>query len=233
MSKYFTKDQLYFEIHQYKNGLGLDYNDYGFDMLQLCKKDGIKLAQLPFKTKHLRGMASIGAIPSDDVILLNNERNDREQNFDCGHEYVHLCIHRNLEQKTFNCLYAKQDTYIEWQANEGAAEMLIPFEVLLPLIKNGHFNINDHTGIKSLKEYAATMFNVTKKVIEYRLESLKYEIYQYLNGIPLSKISKLSLFQQKKLNINIQSLNDIESVLLKRDIYSSSESKFINYNALF
>jgi Zn-dependent peptidase ImmA (M78 family) len=236
MAKYLTKEQLYFEMHKYKRGLGLDYNDYGFNMLQLCKQDGVMLAQIPFKTKYLRGMASIGTTPDDDVILLNSDRNNKEQNFDCGHEYVHLCIHRNLDQKSFNCLdtiYVTQDAFIEWQANEGAAEIFIPYEVMLPLIKHGHFDINDPIGIMNLKESAADMFNVTKKVIEYRLESLKYEIYQYLNGISLSNIKILSLAQQKRRNINVKSLNDIENMLFDRYLYSIPESKFINFDNIY
>jgi len=232
MSNYLTKEQLYSYIHQYKRRLGLDYNEYGFNMIQLCKQKGVMLEQLAFKTKHLRGMASIGDTPDDDVILLNSRRNEVEQNFDCGHEYVHLCIHRNLDKKIFNCIdavYVKQDEYIEWQANEGAAEMLIPYKEFLNLVKNGPFNINDPFGIACLKDFAAELFNVTNKVIECRLESLKYEIYQYLNGTSLNDIKMLSLAQQKRQKINILSLNDKERIMHKRMMYQL-ESKVINFN---
>lgn len=236
MAKYLTKEKLYYEIHKYKAGLGLDYNDYGFNMLQVCKNDGVLLELLPFKTKYLRGMASIGAKREEDVILLNSNRDNIEQNFDCGHEYVHLCIHRDLRQKIFNCIdtiHVKQDEYIEWQANEGAAEMLIPYEAFLSLIKYGPFNINDPDGIAYLKEYAAIKFSVTKKVIEYRLESLKYEIHQFINGVPLSNIQMLSLAQQKRRKINIRSLNDIETMLLNNRKNSIPDTKFINFNSVF
>lgn len=236
MVRYLTKRQLYSQIHQYKQGLGLDHNDYRFNMLHICKQKGILLEQIPFSTKHLRGMAAIGSVPGEDVILLNSNRSNTEQNFDCGHEYVHLCLHRRLEKRVFNCLDAvcvKQDEYIEWQANEGAAEMLVPYRVLLPLIKTGPFDINDPNGITQLKNYAAEMFNVTRKVIEYRLESLKFEIHQHINGIPLNDVKMLSLSQQKKKKINIKSLNDTEKELRERRMYPLSETKFINFDSAF
>ena len=236
MARYLTKRQLYSQIHQYKQGLGLDHNDYRFNMLHICKQKGILLEQIPFSTKHLRGMAAIGSVPGEDVILLNSNRSNIEQNFDCGHEYVHLCLHRRLEKRVFNCLDAvcvKQDEYIEWQANEGAAEMLVPYRVLLPLIKTGPFSMANPYDIAYLKDYAADMFNVTRTVIEYRLESLKYEIHQYINGIPLRDIKMLSLSQQKRQKINIKSLNDIEKELRDLRTYSLPRSNFINFDSAF
>ncbi len=76
MVRYLTKRQLYSQIHQYKQGLGLDHNDYRFNMLHICKQKGILLEQIPFSTKHLRGMAAIGSVPGEDVILLNSNRSN-------------------------------------------------------------------------------------------------------------------------------------------------------------
>lgn len=236
MTKYLNKRQLYSLIHKHKQQLGLNCNDYGFNMIQLCRQKGILLEQLPFKTKYLRGIASIGNEIEKDVILLNSNRVFIEQNFDCSHEFVHLCIHRNLDKKIFNCMdavYVKQDKYIEWQANEGAAELLVPYEELLPLIKNGPFNLNNPYEIKNLKNFVANIFNVTIKVIEFRLESLKYEIHQYLNDTPLNKIRILSQSQQIRLNIKVKSLNDIEREARDRIYYPIPETKFINFGNIF
>lgn len=87
--------------------------------------------------------------------------------------------------------------------------------------------------IAYLKDYAADMFNVTRTVIEYRLESLKYEIHQYINGIPLRDIKMLSLSQQKRQKINIKSLNDIEKELRDLRTYSLPRSSFINFDSAF
>lgn len=235
MGQYFTKKQLYSVVHSYKRGLGLFSDDYGFNMIDLCQHDGVLLAQIPFKTKHLRGMAAIGDTKDKDVILLNSNRTLAEQNFDCSHEYIHLCIHRRLNKKVFNCLdaiYVKQDEYIEWQANEGAAELLIPYMAFLPMIKSIIYDYQNPYLIQNFKKQAAATFNVTTRVIEYRLESLKYEIHQYLNGIPIDKIKMLSLSQQKRKRINIKSLNEIEKELLTQKYNELSGSNFINFGSL-
>lgn len=49
--------------------------------------------------------------------------------------------------------------------------------------------------------------------MENRIENLKYETFQYLNGTPLSDIEILSNSQQRKRNITVKSLNDIENDL--------------------
>jgi Zn-dependent peptidase ImmA (M78 family) len=235
MARYHTKELLYNEIHKYKAGLGLEHFEYGFNMVNLCISNGIKLEKLHFKTKALRGLASIGDNPKDDIILLNTDRDYREQNLDCGHEYVHLCIHRNIGQRIFNCIdavYAKQDTFIEWQANEGAAEMLVPYSALLPYTKTFYNQLDSAAKIIKFKENAALAFNVTVKVIEYRLESLKYEIHQYINGIPIIDIKILSLAQQDSLNIRIKSLNDLQKELFENDMKKVRNSYFINFSCI-
>lgn len=234
MTSYLTKKELYSLVHKHKTRLGLKNSDYGFNMIHLCRQKGILLEQLPFKTKYLRGMAVVGNESEEDIILLNHNRDIVEQNFDCSHEYMHLCLHRNKDKKIFNCmdaLYVKQDEYIEWQANEGAAELLVPYKELLPLIK--YFNPHDLYDIKHLKEYVADMFGVTIKVIEFRLESLKYEIHQYLNGVPLDEIEILSRSQQLRLSINVKSLNDIEREGVERIGRFVPETKFINFYSIF
>lgn len=234
MTSYLTKKELYSLVHKHKTRLGLKNSDYGFNMIHLCRQSGILLEKLPFKTKYLRGMAVVGNESEEDIILLNCNRDIIEQNFDCSHEYMHLCIHRDKDKKIFNCmdaLYVKQDEYIEWQANEGAAELLVPYEEFLPLIK--YFSPRDSYDIKYMKEHAAEMFGVTIKVIEFRLESLKYEIHQYLRGTPINEIRILSRAQQSRLNINVKSLNDIEKECLDRISYSIPETKFINFDRIF
>lgn len=234
MAFFYTKELLYDVIHAHKIKSGYALNEYGFDMINFCKNEGICIEQLQFKTKALRGMASIGKNHRKDVILLNADRNKIEQNYDCGHEFIHLRIHRDLSQGSFHCIdayYANQDPFLEWQANEGAAEFLVPYTVFIPFVKNHYEHMNTSSDIISFKEYAAGMFNVSSKVVEYRLESLKYEINQHLNGTCISNIEILSQSQQKKRGINIRSINDLENDLFDKEV-GWSESHFINFNAV-
>lgn len=232
MAEYYTKRRLYNNIHRCKTELGIPEWEYDFNMLELCKSEGIKLSILPFKTRALRGMAAVGNNRVDDVILLNADRSDKERNFDCAHEFVHLQIHRNNKRKVFNCIdavYAKQDEYIEWQANEGAAELFVPMITLLPMIKEKYNNFSSYGDIEEFKILAAEKFNVSGKVIEYRLESLKYEISQYLSGVSIDDIDILSLAEQKRRNIHIESINDIQIKYFNVMFDEWMEKKFINF----
>jgi Zn-dependent peptidase ImmA (M78 family) len=228
MECHYTKAGLYNEVKNIRVKMGLSHNEIGLDAKQYCINNNIKVGLVPFTTRGLRGMASIGNIPEEDVILLNSKRDGIEQNFDCGHELMHLYMHRNLRQKNFNCIdrvYAKQDEYIEWQANEGAAELFMPNYLFIPYVGESYRNMLCSSDILRLKNNLCAIFNVTKKVVEIRLESLKYEINQYAYGISYEKVEILSASQQLSRNIYIKSLNDIEKEMqkleYKRNKYTS------------
>mgnify|MGYP001014783522 CR=1 FL=1 len=59
-------------------------------------------------------------------------------------------------------------------------------------------------------------------MITIRFESLKYEIYQYLNGVPLDRLDILSRKQLWKRGIQIRSFNDIEKSLLQEEAKRSN-----------
>ena len=135
-----------------------------------------------------------------------------EQNFDCGHEMIHLVLHRNLNQKTFNCfekVTPNQNIFTEWQANEGAAEFFVPYKVLLPMIKSYPEPLTTYTSIEKFKSEMEKQFNVPSAVISYRLENLSYEITQYQSGTPLFQIEILSKKKQAERHISSLSLNQI------------------------
>lgn len=212
MGLYYSKEGLYNEIGNIKEFLGLYRHAYGFDLVNYCTMHGIIIETVPFKTQGLRGMAVVGNGLQEDIILLNSSRSKCEQNFDCGHEMIHLCLHRNLGQRTFNCfdtVRKTQNHFVEWHANEGAAELFVPYEVFLPLVKEKIGNSTDYSVIENAKTDMANIFKVPNAVITFRLENLKYEINQFLNGTPLDKIEILSHKQQEKRNIKVLSLNDI------------------------
>lgn len=233
MEHFYTKETLYNTIHNYKNYLGFDINDVGIDMIKRCNDIGITIEKVPFKTKGLRGMAIIGDNRDEDVILLNSNRGKIEQNFDCGHEVVHLGIHREIGPTSFNCIdkiYAKQDEYIEWQANEGAAELFVPYTALLPFIKFKYHTLTSSSAIQQLKSELGLIFNVSSKVIEFRFESLKYEISQYLCGVSIDDIKILSNTQQGKSSIYIKSINDRENEFIEEEKKTRKNHEFINFN---
>ena len=207
------KELLYYKMIDLKTFLGYRPTQYGIDLIDRFSDTGIVVGAIPFKTLGLRGMAFIGDKSKPDSIMLNTHRSELEQNFDCGHEAVHLTLHRRLDQKTFNCfdekVHAEQDPFLEWQANEGSAEFLVPHTVFIPLVKLYLGTKPDHSLVENFKITSSKLFGVPPAVIKYRLESLKYEIVQYYAGIKILDIEILSKHQQEKRGIYITSLNRI------------------------
>ncbi len=216
MGCYYTKAELYKKVDDFKSFLGIGDSDYPVNLIEVCdKRVSLRIEAVPFGDPALRGMTVLPEEPGDaDIILLNKSRSLREQNFDCGHEMMHLRLHRNEQKQTFNCfdgVGAHQNKFLEWQANEGSAEMLVPYRLILPKMASLRGNSYDWMDIYQLRADLSEDFGVCKQVIEYRFESLKYEIFQYINGVGLNDIEILSINQQKHQNIAVQSLNDIES----------------------
>ena len=215
MSKCITKNDLYLAVRKLKFIQFFNTETYGIDIVSFLKRNGIAIESLPWKTKGVRGMSTpakkYGSGP--DIILLNSNRSKAEQNFDCAHEMMHLSFHSNIERKTFNCfdkITPNQDPFLEWQANEGAAEYCVPYRIFIPIVKdwyndlyNGDICIMDFF----LKEMSEKFF-VPETVIAHRLKNLRYEIFQFVNGVPIESIEILSNNELKKRDINIQSLYD-------------------------
>lgn len=210
MALYYSKDGLYREIAKLKMFLGMSKNVYGINLIHTLLNGGFKLQAIPFRTKGLRGMSIIGDDNADDVILLNSHRTFNEKNFDCGHEMIHLTLHRNIGQRTFNCfdrVQAHQNPFIEWQANEGAAEFFVPYKTFIPMIGTCYEMLDNYSNIKTFKKEMTKIFYVPDAVIKYRIENLKYEINQYISGIPIDDLDILSIAKQEERNIQVKSLN--------------------------
>ncbi len=226
MDRYLTKRDLYKKIQTLRGHMHLSNLPYPIDLVEYCNHDDqIEIERVPFKTNGLQGMAVLpDKYGEKDIIMLNSKQSSCESNFYCAHELIHLNIHRDGKGKTFNC-YEKarpyQDKYLEWQANEGAAELIAPYEEILKIIGARKDKFNNWWGIEELKSFLCKNFFVSEAFVKYRLESLKYEIYQYLNGVDFNRIKVLSQFQLSKLGFTVDSLNDRERVLLE-DIFKES-----------
>lgn len=206
MPLYYTKESLYREIASFRDFLGIPQAGYPFDLICLLKRySGLAIQEVPFITPELRGISYFGDTEHDDIILLNSNRSYQEQNFDCAHECIHLALHRNEKHAVFSCtdnVKEKQDPFLEWHANEGAAELLVPYRDFIPsfydLLLSFQQNQNSYMCIRTI---LAEKYNVTYTVISNRIETLRYEIDQYASGIPLDKIVLLSKKKQESLGI--------------------------------
>lgn len=211
-----TKLELYHFSNQLYEHFNIDYCSFPIDSISLCSQFA-EVRYHSFKTNGFCAAILLGE--KSDTVVLNARRNSVERNFDCGHEIIHMTKHRDLGIGAFSCMDMKPKQpfgggYWEWEANEGSAQFLIPHYSILPEIKKAYPFLKTSSDYRSFKSDMAEKYGVTDAVINYRFESLKYEIQQYLEGTPLHEIKILSNKQQMQRGIKVKSLNDIELELL-------------------
>ena len=204
---YCTKGDLYRYVSDLKKLMGIKWDRIGIDFFEACeglKKLDIRVISL--KDKSLRGLA----IPKDNMSLLNSSRGEIERNFDCAHEFIHVVKHKFENSQPFRCfdkLRPQQNSFLEWQANEGAAEILVPYKAFIPIFCEYLPSCEDVYTYYCLLDYLAHLFNVPVRVIELRIENLKYEIYQYEKGYDIDSVQVLSNKKQEQKGIHIVSYN--------------------------
>lgn len=216
--QYITKAKLYAMVERLRTHLDVSFSSYPLSVPSILSNERyrVQVESGPFKTKGLQAMVKINFDEKGTaLIMLNDYRCKDEQNFDCAHELIHIAYHQCTGAQSFQC-YEKalptQNPYLEWQANEGGAELLVPYRLLLPRIKaNDNMILSGWSEIYRLKEKLAEDFGVSMGVINIRFESLRYEIDHYLNGTPIEKIELLSHNQQKQRGIVVKSINDLET----------------------
>jgi len=205
MGCYFTKPQLYRAISTIKQEFHLDSREFQEDFLSAYNNiPGLQVAAVPFSTPGLRGMAHMGCTEDeDDIILLNSNRGLREQKFSCAHEFIHLIFHRDEKRPSFKCydkIQPNQNSFYEWHANEGAAELFVPYKKFIPrYIEVSRSNAREFLEGDTVA-ILADEFQVTEGVISNRINSLNYEIWSYLNGTSLDEIKLYSNHQLEKRN---------------------------------
>lgn len=191
-----TKAQLYQMANDIRNALLL----YNFPINSKEIVYGYKqitLEILNFSSARIGGILMKGEKHS--FIGLNARRDYLEQNFDCMHELLHYWIHPH---NTYTCSSIPRSSYIEWEANEGAAEILMPYYKFIPEVYDVYLYMNNGHPTFNYLKYFSDMYFVTPRVVQLRINSLSYEIIQYANGIPLNDLNILSKRAQRRSGIN-------------------------------
>ena len=102
------------------------------------------------------------------IICVNKNHNIKRQRFTIAHELGHFMLHKdkNVEFKDSTFFRSNALDSIEYNANEFAARLLMPEEIVRQLISEG---------IKNIGELAAR-FKVSSAAMKYRVLSLGYKI---------------------------------------------------------
>lgn len=223
-----NKNELYRTVESLRTSLLSNGAKYPFDIFDICSKfSNLEIGICPFKTVGLRGIATLSDNTSDiNCIVVNSKLSYEEQNFHGIHELLHIYTCEPGSGQTFQCydtVKPFQNSYKEWLANEGAAELILSYKDLLPLIKDNYQYLIKDLGTSDFCVKIAEQFSVTSTVIQNRLNSLSYEIKQYLDDVPLENIEIISKSEQKRKNIFVPSLNELEDERLSKIFYFTSK----------
>lgn len=183
--QYLTKHALYQKVEQIRPQLPCipkTLRDYLTQLHQLYPQ--LNIIQQPLDSKKVSGMLLRG---ENSLILLNSSRNETSQRFTLTHEMIHYLLHQEIAQ--FFCEDNGTASY-EWQANEGAAELLVPYRSFLPIAARLYpsLYIDRERALQTL----AKQFGVSATVISFRLDSLSFELEQYRGGVALDEIRLIS-----------------------------------------
>lgn len=200
--RYYTKEKLYKMVDSIRGLAGLPNGDYPINVIDFCSgRTDYEVGFHPYKTRGLRGTLVMD--PEVNTILLNSKQTSSEQNFFCAHELVHSILHRNEGISIFRCferVLPQQNPYLEWQANEGAAQFLVPYQDFIPIFTTLLSFSGPSTGVY-VPSVLADRYGVTTRVIELRIKNLSYEIDQYKRGVPIGQIELLSNKRQRDRGI--------------------------------
>ncbi len=160
-----TRRELYTRVDELRESLGgrlpktyaglLQMVDYTIPHLQVVCRD--------MDSRRLAGLLLRG---EESVILLNTGRSNESLRFTLAHELIHFYLHP--QQRQFIC--AEQKSPLEWEANEGAAELLVPRRSFLPMMEN---ICSEYLDKDIYIMEAAEHFGVSEQVIRYRIKSLE------------------------------------------------------------
>ncbi len=180
--KFINKASLYNEIQKIRDENGVSGPADPYD---LARRHNIKISAYEFDSHRFSGALMRGKNFSE--IIVNSSRCAQARRFTVAHELIHYFLH---DGTSFMCLDQSNVTALEWQANEGAAELLLPYRYFLFSYRNirSLYLSNEEKAVRAL----AKEFSVTPSMVRSRLESLAPEIAQLESGVPLEKIRPLS-----------------------------------------
>jgi Zn-dependent peptidase ImmA (M78 family) len=201
------------ELYQFVDGLrlllGINNDRYPLDIIGINRNRGNIVDFHRYQSGRFCAAVFLGH--RSDTIILNSLRSDKERNFDCAHETLHWAKHRDQGDGIFSCSSIgalNENQFLEWEANEGAAELLIPYRLFIPLYIKLMKKERGRWSYRSFLSIAATRFAVTEAMVKVRFESLKYEISQTEHGTPFDKIEILSAAEQRRRRIMVASVNE-------------------------
>lgn len=204
---YLTKRLLYQAVEDFHGLLGIYGSAQPLELLKELEPF-LSVEYHGFNSKGICGGLVKNKKFEKSYMFINSSLDIPSQNFAAMHEIVHFIGHR---QNVYECKQLSfRQSAEEWQANEGAAELLVPHKEFIhelglmlqyPVYK-------ERVVYDGMKYVIVSQYGVSTAVITYRIEGLKYEIYQYLHGVNINELDLLSRHEQKARGIHVSTLDD-------------------------
>lgn len=178
---YIEKEKLYKLVDEKLAELGITEESYPLDSCAIARSIGPSLIieQHKFPTNKMGGILYKGEVVS--TLALNTLRSDKGKNFDCMHEPMHFWLHPPGMMLCIDNNYILQNSGIEWQANEGAAQALMPVRLF----------IKKYMELKGNTSALSNFFRVGERSIEYRIRNLKLSHYDHKKNSTYSKVKSI------------------------------------------
>lgn len=168
-----TFDVLINAVESIRKELEIQISDYPIDIWEIVERyPYLKIVEESFITDGLCGFLIRNQKPDPSIIVINSNISNQDKNFAICHEIIHYFCHPiEHEDKLFAAYNKKYSVSAqEQQANEGAAELLVPKEILLQEIDTAlKFYKDKNVAIAN----TAKIYNVDKEVINRRLNIFK------------------------------------------------------------
>lgn len=164
-----------------------------FNSIDVARRLKIDIIYAPFKTKALGGALINACSPA--VIILNSNRTEKAQNHDCMHEMMHYFFHPVKEiALSYDGVTQCRSRIEEMQANEGAAQALMPWQQFVPDCVNASGDV----------PLLSQKYGVTESSVKWRITNLwreirAFDVHRDIQRIHIQNFSKsdLRLIEQK------------------------------------
>ena len=207
---FLTKEDLYSLIDYIRTNFNININDV-LNIPKFCKENFSGIINYDFHNFNdtkIGGFLVKNKLPEQSYIIVNTSKDSLCTLFDLTHEMIHFLLHPENRKHYISSSLCDIDNF-EWQANEGAAELLVPYKKFIPYFVRNIKVCNSRKDYTDLLQHLSDKYKVSTAVLEYRISGLKYEISQYEKGIAIDKIQLLSKTAQEENGIFITPYNEI------------------------